>query len=118
MLFFRTEFLSCLIFITLGYQSRAQALQKQTQDMIDQIESARVELDTYSFLKKHEDGKLLTIRNLPVIQLIQFVFSAAIPNRLDVLRQDVLEQAERERKLQLHFQHLQDQCFEATLTTP
>lgn len=39
-----------------GYQSRAQALQKQTQDLIEQIEAARVELDTYSFLKKHEDG--------------------------------------------------------------
>ena len=41
----------------LGYQSRAQALHKQTQDLIDQVEAARIELDTYSFLKKHEDGE-------------------------------------------------------------
>lgn len=40
----------------LGYQSRAQALQKQAQDMVEQIEAARCELDTYTFLKKHEDG--------------------------------------------------------------
>ena len=40
-----------------GYQSRAQALSKQAQDLVEQIEAARCELDTYSFLKKHEDGK-------------------------------------------------------------
>nr|CAG4649149.1 EOG090X02CC [Scapholeberis mucronata]SVE93491.1 EOG090X02CC [Scapholeberis mucronata] len=84
--------------LTAGYQSRSQALQKQTQDLIEQIEAARVELDTYSFLKKHED--------------------AAIPNRIEILRQDLLGQADRERKLQAHFQHLQDQCFEASLVTP
>ena len=45
----------------LGYQSRSQALHKQTQDLIDQLEAARIELDTYSFLKKHEDGKIPNI---------------------------------------------------------
>ena len=49
------------MFIFLGYQSRSQALHKQTQDLIDQLEAARIELDTYSFLKKHEDGKIVDI---------------------------------------------------------
>lgn len=43
--------------LTAGYQSRAQALTKQTQDLVEQIEAARCELDTYKFLKKHENGK-------------------------------------------------------------
>ena len=42
--------------LTTGYQSRAQALTKQTQDLVEQIEAARCELDTYKFLKKHENG--------------------------------------------------------------
>jgi len=41
----------------LGYQSRSQVLSKQLHDMTEQIEAARCELDTYTFLKKHEDGK-------------------------------------------------------------
>ena len=43
--------------------------------MIDQIEAARSELDTYTFLKKHEDG--MSLYNLDVIILnlnIQFYF--------------------------------------------
>ncbi len=35
--------------------------------MIDQIEAARSELDTYTFLKKHEDG--MSIYNLAFIIL-------------------------------------------------
>nr|SVE79992.1 EOG090X02CC [Daphnia magna]SVE80619.1 EOG090X02CC [Daphnia magna]SVE81189.1 EOG090X02CC [Daphnia magna]SVE82387.1 EOG090X02CC [Daphnia magna] len=84
--------------LTAGYQSRSQALHKQTQDLIDQVEAARIELDTYSFLKKHED--------------------AAIPNRLENVQQDVLVQTERERELQKRFQLLQDKCFEASLAAP
>nr|SVE75628.1 EOG090X02CC [Daphnia hispanica] len=84
--------------LTAGYQSRSQALHKQTQDMIDQVEAARIELDTYSFLKKHED--------------------AAIPNRLENVQQEVLVQTERERELQKRFQLLQDKCFEASLAAP
>nr|SVE74997.1 EOG090X02CC [Daphnia dolichocephala] len=84
--------------LTAGYQSRAQALHKQTQDVIDQVEAARIELDTYSFLKKHED--------------------AAIPNRLENIQQEVLLQTERERELQKRFQLLQDKCFEASLAAP
>lgn len=47
-----------------------------------------------------------------------FHSSAAIPHRLEVLRQDLLVQAERERELQTQFQHLQDKCFEASLAAP
>ena len=42
--------------LTAGYQSRSQALVKQAQEVLEQIEAARLELDTYAFLKKHEDG--------------------------------------------------------------
>ena len=42
--------------LTAGYQSRAQALTKQTQDLVEQIEKARCELDAFKFLKKHENG--------------------------------------------------------------
>nr|SVE70296.1 EOG090X02CC [Daphnia similis]SVE70920.1 EOG090X02CC [Daphnia similis]SVE71551.1 EOG090X02CC [Daphnia similis] len=84
--------------LTAGYQSRSQALHKQTQDLIDQVEAARIEFDTYSFLKKHED--------------------AAIPNRLENVQQEVLIQTERERELQKRFQLLQDKCFEASLAAP
>ena len=43
--------------LTAGYQSRNQALFKQSQDLMEQVEAARLELDTYSFLKKQEEGK-------------------------------------------------------------
>lgn len=43
---------------------------------------------------------------------------AAMPNRLENLKQDVLVQAGRERELQTRFQHLQDKCFEASLAAP
>jgi pre-mRNA-splicing factor CDC5/CEF1 len=43
--------------LTAGYQSRNQALIKQSQDLMEQVEAARLELDTYSFLKKQEEGK-------------------------------------------------------------
>jgi len=84
--------------LTAGYQSRAQALTKQTQDLVEQIEKARCELDAFKFLKKHEN--------------------AAIPSRLEVLRNEVDEQKNRERQLQARFQQLQDKCFEATLAAP
>lgn len=50
-----------VVFSASGYQARSQALHKQTQDLIEQIEAARCELDTYTFLKKHEDGMLVCL---------------------------------------------------------
>lgn len=84
--------------LTAGYQSRSQVLSKQLHDMTEQIEAARCELDTYTFLKKHED--------------------AAIPNRVEVIRQDVMVQMEREREMQTRFQQLQDKCYEASQSAP
>lgn len=43
---------------------------------------------------------------------------AAIPNRLEIIRQEVVAQMERERDLQTRFQQLQDKCFEASLAAP
>ena len=105
------------------------------------MEAARIELDTYSFLKKHEDGELVSLFRMSIIIYIFFSFCvAAIPNRLENLRQEVLIQTgiyiyytwiyyiyllhlivcitERERELQKRFQLLQDKCFEASLAAP
>jgi len=84
--------------LTAGYQSRAQSLTTTTQGLIEQIELARSELDTYKFLRTHE--------------------SAAIPSRLEVYREEVEKQTERERQLQARYQELQDKCFEASLAAP
>nr|CAG4649992.1 EOG090X02CC [Sida crystallina] len=84
--------------LTTGYQSRSQTLIKQAQDLMEQLEGARLELDTYGFLKKQED--------------------AAIPHRMEVVRSEVQKQMERERQLQIRFQQLQDQCFEASQAAP
>ena len=46
--------------LTSGYQSRSQTLVKEFADLHDQIEAARLELDTYQFLKTHEDGQQST----------------------------------------------------------
>lgn len=43
---------------------------------------------------------------------------AAIPSRLEAVRQEVMAQMDRERELQTHYQNLQDKCFEATLAAP
>ncbi|KAG8124518.1 putative Mrna splicing protein [Naja naja] len=60
-----------------GYQSRAMGLIKQLNDLWDQIEQAHLELCTFEELKKHED--------------------AAIPRRLECLKEDVQRQQERKR---------------------
>nr|CAG4640684.1 EOG090X02CC [Eulimnadia texana] len=80
--------------LTAGYQSRAQALTKQFQDMLEQSETARLELDTYSFLKKKEDG--------------------AIVGRVNKASENLSLLAERERELQQKFQQLRDQLEELT----
>lgn len=43
---------------------------------------------------------------------------AAIPSRLETIKQEVVTQMERERELQNRYQQLQDKCFEATLAAP
>ncbi|XP_059154563.1 cell division cycle 5-like protein [Physella acuta] len=72
-----------------GYQSRAQGLVKQFQEVTEQIENTRVELNTFEHLRQHELG--------------------AIPKRLESLTEDVQRQTERERELQRRFSELQHQ---------
>ena len=69
--------------LTRGYQGRAQGLVKQIGDVQDQIEQARLELSTFSFLKNQETG--------------------AIPKRLQSIMDDVEEQKRREKELQKRF---------------
>ena len=38
-----------------GYQSRAQQLIKQTNDLVEQVEQTSLELVTFSVLKDHEE---------------------------------------------------------------
>lgn len=66
--------------LTRGYQTRAQGLVKQTQDLHDQIEQAQLELSTFSFLKDQETN--------------------AIPKRLQSIMDDVERQTKREKDLQ------------------
>ena len=66
--------------LTRGYQTRAQGLTKQTQDLYDQIEQAQLELSTFSFLKNQETN--------------------AIPKRLQSIMDDVERQTKREKNLQ------------------
>lgn len=72
--------------ITGGYQTRAQGLVKQLQDLYDQIEQAHMELSTFKFLKTQEE--------------------AAIPRRIESLTDDVNRQMEREKLLQKKFGEL------------
>jgi len=70
-----------------GYQSRAQGLIKQFQELTEQIENTSVELSTFEHLRQHEIG--------------------AIPKRLESLTEDVQRQTDRERELQKRFSELQ-----------
>ncbi|XP_074646818.1 cell division cycle 5-like protein [Tubulanus polymorphus] len=72
-----------------GYQSRAQGLIKQLQDMFEQMEQAHIEEQTFLHLRQHEIG--------------------AIPKRMESLTEDVTRQKERERELQKQFGELQNQ---------
>uniref|UniRef100_A0A0B6ZFC9 Uncharacterized protein n=1 Tax=Arion vulgaris TaxID=1028688 RepID=A0A0B6ZFC9_9EUPU len=72
-----------------GYQSRAQGLIKQLQELTEQNENTSVELSTFQHLRQHEMG--------------------AIPKRLESLTEDVQRQTERERELQKRFGELQHQ---------
>lgn len=72
--------------LTKGYQTRSQALIKQVQDLGDQIEQAQLELSTFRFLSDQE--------------------TAAIPQRLQSLKDDVMRQTDREQSLQQQFAKL------------
>ncbi|KAM4772239.1 cell division cycle 5-like protein [Rhinophrynus dorsalis] len=69
-----------------GYQSRAMGLIKQLNEIWDQYEQSNLELRTFEELKKHED--------------------AAIPRRIESLKEDVQRQEEREKELQQRFAEL------------
>ena len=72
--------------LTKGYQTRAQGLVKQIQDIGDQIEQAQLELSTFRFLSGQEQ--------------------AAIPQRLQSLQDDVGRQTSREKNLQNRYAQL------------
>merc|ERR1712223_426395 len=72
--------------LTRGYQSRAQGLTKQVQDISDQIEQSQLELSTFRFLSDQE--------------------TAAIPQRLQSIKDDVARQTQREQSLQQRFAKL------------
>ena len=71
-----------------GYQSRAQGLQKQLQETVDQIEQTYVETKTFESLRLHEIG--------------------AIPKRMESLKEDVQRQMEREKELQYKYAELKN----------
>lgn len=72
--------------LTGGYQSRAQALIKQVQDVIEQVEQTFLELKTFESLKEHE--------------------SLAVPKRVESLTEDVNRQVAREKSLQKRYEDL------------
>ncbi|KAI4459693.1 cell division cycle 5-like protein [Holotrichia oblita] len=74
--------------LTGGYQSRAQALIKQLQDLYEQTDQAHLELNTFKFLQDQE--------------------KAALPRRVQSLTEDVNRQMERERLLQHRYSELQE----------
>ncbi|XP_076054718.1 cell division cycle protein 21 [Oratosquilla oratoria] len=70
-----------------GYQARAASLSASVQDAESQVETARLELSTFSFLKHME--------------------TTAIPRRLATISEDVARQTEREKELQQKYDMLQ-----------
>ena len=72
--------------LTKGYQTRAQGLLKQVQDLGDQIEQSQLELSTFKFLSGQEQ--------------------AAIPLRLQSIQDDVGRQTSREKTLQTRYAQL------------
>lgn len=71
-----------------GYQSRNQALMKQHQDLVEQVEQTHLELNTFKSLQELE--------------------SLAITKRVESLTEDVNRQLERESMLQKKYQELSD----------
>lgn len=72
--------------LTGGYQSRAQVIIKQLQELYEQLEQADMELSTFKFLQQQE--------------------IAAIPRRLESITEDVTRQKEREQSLQQRYADL------------
>lgn len=73
--------------LTGGYQSRAQALIKQLQDLYENIDTATLELNTFKFLEEQE--------------------KSALPRRIQSLTEDVNRQMEREKVLQKKYAEYQ-----------
>merc|ERR1711973_321439 len=69
--------------LTRGYHARASGLTKQIGDLQEQIETARLELSTFTFLKNQE--------------------TFAVPKRLQSIVDDVDKQKSREKELQHRF---------------
>ena len=84
--------------LTRGYQTRAQGLVKQIQDLNDQIEQSQLELSTFKFLNGQE--------------------MAAIPQRLQSIEDDVARQKSREKALQEEFSKLQYSLQSVELNKP
>ena len=74
------------------FQTRAQVLIKQYQDLQEQIEQSHLELSTFKFLQSQEE--------------------AAIPRRIEGLIEDVNRQQEREKVLQKRYEQLNMQLHE------
>ncbi|MCL4140126.1 UNVERIFIED_CONTAM: hypothetical protein GTU68_013087 [Idotea baltica] len=70
-----------------GYQARAASLTSSLQETYNQLETARLELSTFTFLKQLE--------------------TVAIPRRLATISEDVNRQMEREKELQSRYDVLQ-----------
>lgn len=75
--------------LTGGYQSRAQVLIKQLQDMYENIDQSALELNTFKFLQEQE--------------------KSALPRRIQSLTEDVTRQMEREKVLQKKYAEFQIQ---------
>ncbi|KAL1497690.1 hypothetical protein ABEB36_008608 [Hypothenemus hampei] len=75
--------------LTGGYQSRAQSLLKQLEDMYTNIDVANLELNTFKFLQEQEMN--------------------ALPRRLQSLTDEVDRQVEREKALQNRYSELQNE---------
>jgi len=69
-----------------GYQTRAQQLVKQTNDLVEQVEQTTLELQTFTILKDHEE--------------------LAINKRIESLSDDVKRQNTRENSLQERYDTL------------
>lgn len=78
--------------LTGGYQSRAQALIKQLQDLYENCDQANLELNTFKFLQEQE--------------------KCALPRRIQSLTDDVNRQMEREKVLQKRYGDLQNEIRE------
>lgn len=70
-----------------GYQARAASLGASLQDCVNQVETAVLEMSTFTFLKQME--------------------TVAIPRRLATISEDVARQTEREKELQRRYDQLQ-----------